>query len=89
MVNYLNLKTKGNRNMGSKLVREIKKHIEDKRKTKNLRNLFRESGESNVPPAIPPLMVKIDGEMVIDPSLNLDKPGTIERHTMEEISLDK
>ena len=75
--------------MGNKLVREIKKHIEDKKKAKNLRNFFRESGENNVPPAIPPLMVEINGEMVIDPSLNLDKPGTLERHTMEEISLDK
>lgn len=75
--------------MGNKLVSEIKRHIADKKKAKNLKNLFRESGEKSVPPAIPPLMVKVNGEMVIDPSLNLDKTGTIERHTMEEISLDK
>ena len=75
--------------MGKKVFEQIKKHRAEKQRQENLRNLFRDSGEKEVPPSMPPLMVKVDGEMVIDPSLNLDKPGTIKKYTMEEISLDK
>ena len=75
--------------MENKLISDIKRHLEAKKKTKNLRNFFRESGEKDMPPTMPPLMVKVNGEMVIDPNLNLDKPGTIETHKMEEMTLDK
>lgn len=75
--------------MGKTICDKIKAHIAEKRRLANLRQLFAESGEKPVPPAIPPLMVKVGDEMVIDPSLELDKKGVIEKHTMEEISFNK
>lgn len=75
--------------MGKDLFKKIKAHIAEKQRLENLKKLFKESGEKPAPVEMPPLMVEVNGEMVIDPSLNLDQPGKLEKHTMEEISLDK
>lgn len=71
--------------MGTHYYKKLKAYIERKR---NYNKLRRSVKEENIPPAIPPLMVKVNGEMVIDPSLELDKKGSFEVYEMEEISFD-